>query len=145
MRIFSVDDFVAGRIPKKENFRPAIDQFEQDCVLPYIGTEVYGALLYGSANRDDFTIASDVDYLIILRDGGSEERIRNAVARASEEREVLMQTRVIPFEDAQNGLHGIDKGFYEHLERSASTYGFRGLNPLEVLADDGLKKEQALR
>lgn len=145
MRIFSIDDFVEGRIPKKEDFRPAIDEFEQACVLPYLGTEVYGALLYGSANRDDFTLASDIDYLMVVQTKHIEEKIRTAAAHALQQRNVLIQVRVIPFEDAQNGLHGIDKGFYEHLKRSADRYRFRGAHPLEVLAEDGIERNQALR
>ncbi len=145
MRIFSVDDFVAGRLPRRENFQPSIDIFEQECVLPYLGTDVYGTLLYGSANRDDFTVASDVDYLMVVFTEGMYECVHHATARALQDRNVLISTRVITLDDAQDGIHGVDKDFLGHLFPNCMQYGWKGQNPLEILADDGLTLEQATR
>ncbi len=145
MRIFSIDDFVKDRLPRREDFRLAIDQFEAECVLPYLGTKVYGTLLYGSANRDDFSIASDVDYLMVVFTSEMYEIVRNATKKAFDEKNILISARVVTLTDAQEGMHAVDKDFLGHLRPSAERYKWKGNNPLDVLADDGISLLQATR
>jgi hypothetical protein len=133
MRIFTDTEFMRGRIPRRENFRPALEQFEQDCVIPYLLDKVVGAFAYGSVNRSDCSPASDIDYYMVIDDHLHKRAISQAAARAMEERCVLLQTRVFDLESAQQGHFRIDTGFYQHLAISAEKHRCLGHNPLELL------------
>ena len=145
MRILTTADFIKGKIPKIEDFKPALRQFELDCVDSFIGKEVVGSFAYGSVNRDDCNVASDIDYLIIIADESHKTKVRDATKRAYDERNIYIQTRAINQEHAKSGVHTFDEPFRQHLELSVAKYGHKGKNPLEILASDNIPFKEALR
>ncbi len=145
MRIITTRDFIEGRIPKIEDFKLALEQFEQDCIIPFLGQEVVGSFAYGSVNRDDCNVASDVDYFIVISDGKHKKTIRDATEKAYKEKNVYIQTRVINQEHAEAGFHGLDKSFREHLELTVAQYSHKGKNPLEILAENNVPLKQSLK
>lgn len=145
MRVLTTQEFIENRIPRKEDFKAALNQFEQDCVLPFLGEGVVGAFAYGSVNRDDCSLSSDIDYFMIITDDNHTSRVREATRKAIEERNIDIQTRVIRKKFAMSGDHGIDLSFKEHLGLSVERYGYKGLNPLEVIVDRKITFEEALR
>ncbi len=145
MRILTTADFMQGRIPRKEDFKQALYQFESDCVFPFLENGVVGSFAYGSVNRDDCNVASDIDYFMIVSNEKHKLRVREATKRAYEERSVHIQTRVIGLEHAISGFHGLDASFRQHLELSVKNYSHRGINPLEILADNRVSFRESLR
>ncbi|MDP7180605.1 MAG: hypothetical protein QF824_05020 [Candidatus Woesearchaeota archaeon] len=146
MRIFTLQDFIEGNIPRPEDFSAALEQFELDCVTPFLGDEVLGAIAYGSVNTGDCNVASDIDYLMITTDDSHNEIVREATRRALEERHVSIQTRVINEKNAMAGIHTINESFKEHLALSVDQYGHRGdVNPLDVLDNNKVPFRRAAR
>ena len=145
MKILTLQEFVENKIPKKEDFKTALNQFESDCVLPFLGKEVIGAFAYGSVNRDDCSLSSDIDYFMIITNNNHQIRIREATKRAFEERNISIQTRVNNKKFAVEGFHGLDLSFLEHLGLSVEKYGHKGMNPLEVIASNDVLLKNALR
>lgn len=145
MRILTTREFEEGKIPRKEEFKPILEEFEQDCVIPFLGKEVVGSFAYGSVNRGDYNVASDIDYLMIIDNETHKKRIREANQKAYAKSCISIQTRVINVKNAQAGFHSIDPSFKQHLELSVKRYGHRGNNPLELLADNGIPFKEALR
>ena len=145
MRIYPTEHFINASIPRQEDFKPALDEFEDFCILPFLGKEVIGSFSYGSVNRGDCNVASDIDYFILISDEGHKKRIREATSNALEERNVNVQPRVIHIDHARNGLHRIDDSFRQHLGFTVSKYGFRGENPLEILSRSPVNFKDALQ
>ena len=140
MRILTTADFIKGKIPRIEDFIPALRQFESDCVDPFLEKKVVvGSFAYGSVKRADCNVASDIDYLMIIADNSHKENIRDATQRAYKERNVYIQTRVINQKHAKLGIHTINEPFRQHLELSVAKYGHKGENPLEILKPDDLE------
>ena len=133
MRIFSLDDFVNNRIPGINHFREVLEEFEKGCVLPFLGKEVMGSFAYGSVNRGDCNVASDIDYFMIISDERHKERIKLAAQKAYG-RFIDIQARVVHVDHARAGLHRIDDSFRQHLEFTVQKYGHRGKNPLDILS-----------
>ncbi len=64
MQILTKTAFLNREIPSPDDFCPVLNAFEQECVFPFLGNEVLGSFAYGSANRDDCTVAREyVDLL----------------------------------------------------------------------------------
>jgi hypothetical protein len=145
MRILTTRDFAGNKIPRKQDFRPALEQFEADCVLPYLNKEVIGSFAYGSINRDDCNVASDIDYFMIINDEEHKKRIRKATKKALQEKNIYIQTRVIQKHLAEAGFHTLDSSFRQHLELSVAQYGFKGENPLEILAQNNTPFKESLK
>ena len=145
MRIYPREHFVEGRIPREADFKHALDKFEEDCILPFLGKEVVGSFAYGSINRGDCNVASDIDYFMLISDEEHKERIRNATSNALQKSNVYVQARVIHVDHARNGLHRIDDSFRQHLGFTVSKYGFRGENPLEILSRSRVQFKDALQ
>jgi len=145
MRILTTTDFIEGKIPRREDFQPVLEQFELDCVVPFLGKEVVGSFAYGSVNRTDCNIASDIDYFMIISDENHKTKVREATKKAYEGRNVYIQTRVINQEHAKSGFHTIDKPFRQHLELSVAKYGHKGENPLEILALNNVPFKDSLK
>ena len=144
MRILTLEDFFQDRIPRKEGFRPVLTDFENDCVIPFLGKEVVGGFPYGSVNRGDCNLASDIDYFIIISDERHKERIRIATRRAYNTRYIDVQPRVVHVDHARAGLHRIDDSFRQHLEFTVGKYGYRGRNPLDVLSKSNIPFRKGL-
>ena len=145
MRILTTADFIKGKIPRRKDFIPALEQFELDCVVPFLGNEVVGSFAYGSINRDDYNVASDIDYFMIISDENHKKKVRESTKRAYDERKVYVQTRVINQEHAKSGFHALDEPFRQHLELSVVRYGHKGKNPLEILALNNVPFRDSLR
>ena len=145
MRIYSRGDFVRGRIPWKEDFKTALTEFEEECVIPFLGREVVGSFAYGSVNRGDCNLSSDIDYFMLISDEEHKKRIRNAALNALNRRNVYVQTRAIHVDHARNGLHRIDDSFRQHLEFTVAKYGHKGENPLEILSSSEIPFKKALQ
>ena len=145
MKILTTKDFIEGKIPRIEDFIPALEQFESDCVDPFIGKEVVGSFAYGSVNRDDYNVASDIDYFMIISDENHKKKVRESTKRAYDEKNVYVQTRVINQEHAKSGFHTFDEPFRQHLELSVAKYGHKGKNPLEILALNNVPFRYSLR
>lgn len=144
MKIYSISEFLDGKIPRREDLSLALKEFEQECILPYLGTKVIGSFAYGSINRDDCTLASDIDYFILVRDQSHMHTIREATHKGLS-KNVSFQTRVITQEHATLGIHGVDCSFQQHLALSVSRYGCKGENPLSFLADNHTSFQDALK
>lgn len=145
MRIYSKIDFVEGRIPGKEDFKTALNEFEEDCILPFLRRGVVGSFPYGSVNRRDCSVSSDIDYFILISDEEHKKRIRNVALNALDKKNVYVQTRVIHIDHARNGLHRIDDSFRQHLEFTIAKYGNKGENPLEILSSSKIPFKRALQ
>ncbi len=144
MRILSLDDFIEGKIPRKEDFRLALQKFEQECILPFLGKEVLGSFAYGSVNRGDCNLASDIDYFIIISDEKHKDKIKIASEIAHETWHIGIETRVIHADHAKVGLHRIDDSFRQHLEFTVAKYGYRGVNPVDVLSKSTIPLRKGL-
>ncbi len=145
MRIYSKKDYVKGKIPWKEDFKAALTEFEEECVMPFLEREVFGSFAYGSINRGDCNLSSDIDYFMLISDEEHKKRIKNAALNALNRRNVYLQTRVIHLDHARNGLHRIDDSFRQHLELTVGKYGHKGENPLEILSSSEIPFKKALR
>jgi hypothetical protein len=145
MIIYSTLEVVDKKFPKEEDFRPGLELFERECILPFVGREVYGAFAYGSINRDDFNIASDIDYCVVITDIKHKKKIRKATEKAMKEKNVSLQVNPIEKHLAENGLHMLESGFQQHLEFTAKKYSYHGKNPLEVMANNGVDFKTSLR
>jgi len=133
MRIFTDIEFLEGRIPRRENFRPALLQFERECITTFLDDTVLGAFAYGSVNRSDCNPASDIDYYVVIDDPLHKMVISAASEWAMQHFNVQMQVRVFDDSLAQKGFFRIDPSFYQHLALSVEIYGHHGINPLEIL------------
>lgn len=145
MRIYPIEHFVDARIPRQEDFKPALDEFEEECILPFLGKEVVGSFAYGSINRGDCNVASDIDYFMLISDEEHKDKIREATSNALQKSNVYIQARVIHLDHARNGLHRIDDSFRQHLGFTVSKYGHRGENPLEILSRSPVNFRDALQ
>lgn len=145
MRIYPREHFVEGRIPREADFKPALAEFEEECILPFLGKEVVGSFAYGSINRGDCNVASDIDYFMLISNEEHKERVRRATKNALQKSNVYVQARVIHIDHARNGLHRIDDSFRQHLGFTVSKYGCRGENPLEILSRSRVQFRDALQ
>ncbi|MEK6860100.1 MAG: hypothetical protein AABX54_04775 [Nanoarchaeota archaeon] len=145
MRIYPREHFIMGRIPREDDFKPALAEFEEDCVFPFLGREVVGSFAYGSVNRGDCNVASDIDYFMLISDERHKKKIRDASLNAFSRRDIFVQARVIHVDHARNGLHRIDDSFRQHLGFTVSKYGYRGENPLEILSRSKIPFRDALQ
>jgi predicted nucleotidyltransferase len=145
MRIFSENDYVEKKIPRKEDFKPTLVEFESVCIDPFLGNKVLGSFTYGSINRGDVSVASDIDELIIISDEDHRKVIQKAAQKAYDERHIEIQTRVIHVDHAVSGMHSVDDSFREHLGMSVQRYGFKGENPLKLLSKREIPFERSLR
>lgn len=140
MRVFTVGEYMRGRIPRREDFLPVSQSF-RDEVSSLIPGKVIGAVAYGSVARGDWSLTSDLDYFILAADESAEDRIQQLAQRAWDEKNVTIEARVITPEVAASGRHGIDAPFAEHLS-AAAQHGYLGDNPIPMLAPTGMGWEQ---
>ncbi|MBW2963382.1 nucleotidyltransferase domain-containing protein [Candidatus Woesearchaeota archaeon] len=145
MKVFTESDFKAGKIPEKDIFPKALDDFEKSCVLNKDGTirdGVYGGFLYGSSARGEANSASDLDYFLVVKGAGHLWEIRRATQEVYDDHGVVVQKRVLTLEEAQKGHHSLQINFFNHLLMAKKSYGHHGQDPIEILKlnDEDIKK-----
>ncbi|MDO8628508.1 MAG: nucleotidyltransferase domain-containing protein [Nanoarchaeota archaeon] len=146
MRLFTIDDYVEGRIPAPQNFQQALQEFERGCILPGIqDSNIIGAFPFGSVAAGQPSVASDIDYFVLTKDGSYDTTIKETVTDIAERLWVPIQPHVLPLTLAQTRYHSVDQSFKEHLELQRKRNGHHGKNPLEFLANNGLTMAQALQ
>ncbi|HLC66734.1 MAG TPA: nucleotidyltransferase domain-containing protein [Candidatus Nanoarchaeia archaeon] len=123
-----------GRIPDVADFAAAMADFDE-VLCDLLPEPVIGAIRYGSTVRSDWSLASDIDYFVVIADLSAESPIAEAVQRAWKEYAVTLEVRVLTMEMAQSGRHGVDGPFAAHL--ASITQFSIGENPVQYIAPTG--------
>jgi predicted nucleotidyltransferase len=145
MKIFTLEDFVTCSLPRIESFLPAFEDFENSCLIPFLGEEVIGYFRYGSTNTKEFNVSSDVDVLILVKNRPHMRFIGETQKRIKEETNVDIETRVITLDRARTKTHNLDNSFLQHLLFTSKTHGHMGNNPMTHIVPNNISLKQSIR
>lgn len=145
-RVFTCDEVLHGRFPTPypDAFRLAT-AYVRHC-LETCAT-VRGALFFGSLLRDDFTIRSDVDCLVLVDDShqhNSADTLSVAVAHAAATWNVEISFEVLSVTAAEKGRHRLTPMFIEYLQKIAKEGAIKGI-PLPSIPQQVLSPHAELR
>ena len=138
-RIFSWEEIEQGKIPKLESFTEIANIIRKD-LLP--NEKVEAALLCGSVLREDFSLRSDVDCIVIYNDIAVISDLRRLITIAKTE---FVPVEMIPIDVrmVEAGIHTLSGSFLQHLQRAAKEGGtIKGdlLSILKIAENDPREK-----
>lgn len=124
-RVFTWDDVVQGRIPTLPCFITVRDR-----VIKTLGSDggVHGAILLGSVIRGHHGVRSDIDVLVVIKEGHGSDvliRLRSLVRMA---RMLFVPLEIIPVREelAKKGVHTITRSFYRSCTEAVEQGGLIG-------------------
>lgn len=128
-RIFSWEEIIEGKIPRSVDFKIAGQRVEVEICT---NDKIVGALFFGSILRNDLTVQSDIDVLILYR-GNIIKDLRELVFMAKLQ---FVPLQIIPLKVkiANRGIHTFNEGeFFSHLQWAAENGGVVKANPLRFI------------
>jgi len=148
VKVYTDSEFRAGKIPKKEDFSEALEEFEKKCVFDRhrkVREEIYGGFVYGSMARDEVNPASDIDYFLVVNEPQHLWEIKKSTKAVYAHYNILVQKRALTLEEAQKGQHALQINFFNHLLMAKDKYGYHGQDPIGVLKLNNKKVRKAVR
>src|SRR3989344_6516911 len=126
VKIFTLDELIKQKIPKKEDYQTTVDQIKKRYQKMFAAGQLYGALLYGSVfknNGQDFLIGSDIDQIAIVNNLNQPTMDQLCQLRQEINPHVPVEFHIFDVDIIQDGYHGYDKTFLEDLRIQAKPDG----------------------
>jgi len=127
-RIFSWEEIEHGKIPELKSFREVVEKVRKELAF---NEKVETAILCGSALRDDLSITSDIDCVVIYNDETVFLALKGLIAYA---KALYVPLEIIPIDIRmiKMGIHSLNGSFLQHLKRVAKEGGIIKGDPILI-------------
>src|SRR3989344_7607274 len=140
VKVFTLEELANQEIPRREDYRKAVDILRKKYETLVEECRIYGALLYGSLflnGGNEFLIGSDIDQMVVVNsmDDQTLNQLR-ALREIVSELRVPTEFHVFDADTIREGYHGYDKTFLYHLRLHVTKDGMIGNNILDLIKPD---------